>query len=269
VNYYPHHIGDYSAATAHLTWAEDMAYTRLIRLYYQSEAPIPLDMRQVYRLIRASSEAEREAVDTVLAEFFTREEDGFHQKRCDEEIAKARESTEENEAKRRNERERQQRHRQRRKELFDALREYGSIPKWDSTLEQLETLLQRYQSDTCHAPVTRDITVTDTDLQRLSNNQEPITKDKDIRPRGRTVSSKRAIPDDWSPKPETVEKLSREFGLRVPEDVNRYVAAFRDACEAKEYQYADFDAAFRNCVRQDWPKFRANGGLSTRPRSIV
>jgi hypothetical protein len=64
------------------------------------------------------------------------------------------------------------------------------------------------------------------------------------------------LPQDWAPSESTIANLSREFGLRVPEDVDRYVAAFRDACESKGYRYADFDAAFRNCVRQDWPKFR-------------
>ena len=31
LNYFEDHIGDYAAATAHLSWDEDMAYTRLIR----------------------------------------------------------------------------------------------------------------------------------------------------------------------------------------------------------------------------------------------
>jgi len=66
----------------------------------------------------------------------------------------------------------------------------------------------------------------------------------------------RSIDPDWKPSKQTVEQLSREFGLRVPEDVERYVAAFHDACSSKDYRYRDFDAAFRNCVRQDWPKFR-------------
>lgn len=73
-------------------------------------------------------------------------------------------------------------------------------------------------------------------------------------------AAKRPLPDDWVPASAVVERLSREFGLRVPEDVNRYVAAFRDACRAKGYEYADFDAAFANCVRQDWPKFRGRSG---------
>jgi uncharacterized protein YdaU (DUF1376 family) len=86
VNYFEDHIGDYAAATAHLSWDEDMAYTRLIRAYYHAERPIPRD--QTYRLARASTPAQRKAVDTVIAEFFWLGDDGYHQKRCDEEIAR-------------------------------------------------------------------------------------------------------------------------------------------------------------------------------------
>lgn len=71
----------------------------------------------------------------------------------------------------------------------------------------------------------------------------------------RTSRELRSLPDGWNPSVECVDGLSREFGL-VPEDVDRYVAAFHDACKAKGYRYKDFDAAFRNCVRQDWPKLR-------------
>jgi hypothetical protein len=72
----------------------------------------------------------------------------------------------------------------------------------------------------------------------------------------RTGRELRSLPDDWEPSSKTVERVSREFGLRVPEDVIRYVAAFKDVCRAKGYEYKDFDSAFANCVRQDWPKLR-------------
>lgn len=77
-------------------------------------------------------------------------------------------------------------------------------------------------------------------------------------------SAKRPISEGWTPSGKTVERLSREFGL-VPEDVDRYVAAFHDACNANGYVYKDFDAAFSNCVRQDWPRLR--NGAKTMPRS--
>lgn len=84
MNYYKHHLGDYDGATAHLSWDEDMAYTRLLRAYYRREAPIPA--AEVYRLVRASSKAQKAAVDTVLSEFFKRTDDAWHNKRADEEI---------------------------------------------------------------------------------------------------------------------------------------------------------------------------------------
>ena len=65
MNYYPHHIGDYLKDTAHLTMIEDGAYRRLIDLYYLHEQPLPSEKRQVYRLARASSPAEKKAVATL------------------------------------------------------------------------------------------------------------------------------------------------------------------------------------------------------------
>lgn len=86
MNYYEHHIGDYDADTAHLSWAEDMAYTRLMRLYYRKESPIPADITQACRLVRAQSKEERKAVEVVLSEFFELRDDGWHQSRCDSEL---------------------------------------------------------------------------------------------------------------------------------------------------------------------------------------
>ncbi len=87
MNYYPFHIGDYASATRHLTWDEDMAYRRLIDAYYTREIPIPADRRQAYRLVMATTTEQREAVDTVLVEFFTETEDGWINSRCDVEIS--------------------------------------------------------------------------------------------------------------------------------------------------------------------------------------
>lgn len=89
MNYYKHHIGDYSKDTAHLTMLEDGAYRRLMDVCYGSERPLPLERRAIYRLARAVSADDRAAVDTVLQEFFREFPDGWRQKRCDEEIAKA------------------------------------------------------------------------------------------------------------------------------------------------------------------------------------
>lgn len=94
MNFYPHHIGDYMTATAHLTWAEDCAYRRLLDVYYSREQAIPADMGRACRLVRATSKDEIRAVETVLNEFFALTEQGWTHKRCDQEILKAQQAAE-------------------------------------------------------------------------------------------------------------------------------------------------------------------------------
>lgn len=86
MRHFAHNIGDYAAATAHLTFVEDAAYHRCLRRYYQDERALPGDVKDVQRLVGARTREERQAVENVLAEFFHLEEDGFHQDRADREI---------------------------------------------------------------------------------------------------------------------------------------------------------------------------------------
>jgi len=88
MNYIELHIGDYEKATAHLTAVEDGIYGRLLRRYYDTEQPLPADLKAVQRLVRARSREEREAVVTILEEFFQQDGDGWRHRRCDEEIAR-------------------------------------------------------------------------------------------------------------------------------------------------------------------------------------
>ena len=87
MNFYSFHIGDYASATRHLSWLEDAAYRRLLDVYYVTESPITADMRQVYRLLLASTEEQREAVDVVLSEFFILTDAGYVHDRCETEIS--------------------------------------------------------------------------------------------------------------------------------------------------------------------------------------
>lgn len=88
MNYYPFHIGDYAKKTRHLSWDEDMAYRRLMDVYYLKEGPLPSDKASIYRLVMASSKVQRAAVDVVLKEFFVLAEGGFSNDRCDEELSR-------------------------------------------------------------------------------------------------------------------------------------------------------------------------------------
>jgi uncharacterized protein YdaU (DUF1376 family) len=85
MNFYPFHIGDYISHTSHLTDEEDLAYRRMIDLYYMTEAPFPNDAAWVARRVRTNPAI----VLTLLNEFFELEDDGlWHSSRADKEIAK-------------------------------------------------------------------------------------------------------------------------------------------------------------------------------------
>jgi uncharacterized protein YdaU (DUF1376 family) len=84
MNFYPFHIGDYISHTSHLSDAEDLAYRRMIDLYYQTEQPFSSNWA-VARKIKGSPDM----VQILLEEFFILGEDGlWHNERADKEIAK-------------------------------------------------------------------------------------------------------------------------------------------------------------------------------------
>lgn len=146
MNFYKHHIGDYAAATSHLSILEDGVFSRLLRVYYRDERPLPADVKAVQRLVGARSRDERAAVEVVLSEFFSLEADGWRNKRADEEIAESQGVRAEAEARRRNETERKRIYRERRSALFAKLREYGVVPAFDTSTDALESLLEQHVS---------------------------------------------------------------------------------------------------------------------------
>ena len=85
MNYYPFHIGDYIAHTAHLDPIEDCAYRRLLDAYYLNEGPLPADVAMCARQVRMK--ANLAEVEQVLKEFFELTERGWMHARCEAEIA--------------------------------------------------------------------------------------------------------------------------------------------------------------------------------------
>jgi uncharacterized protein YdaU (DUF1376 family) len=82
LHYYQFHINDYRGATSHLSNEEDLAYRRLIEMYYDTERPIPLDLAFVSRRIRIAPEI----IAVVLRDFFQETEEGWVNKRAEKEI---------------------------------------------------------------------------------------------------------------------------------------------------------------------------------------
>ena len=90
--WYKFYLGDYITHTNHLSDAEDLAYRRLLDLYYISEKPIPLETESVARKIRL----DLDITESVLEEFFDKGVDGYRNSRCDAEITKYQHQVENN-----------------------------------------------------------------------------------------------------------------------------------------------------------------------------
>ena len=87
MHFYSFNIGDYASHTRHLTPMEDLAYRRLLDIYYLHEQPLNERSTTVARAINMR-EHEAEVV-SVLEEFFELiEGTGWVNRRADEEIAK-------------------------------------------------------------------------------------------------------------------------------------------------------------------------------------
>jgi uncharacterized protein YdaU (DUF1376 family) len=84
MHYYQFNIGDYASHTRHLSIIEDIAYRRLLDLYYLHERPLGDCSTNVARLIGMSEYSNE--VETVLIEFFEHIDGGYINSRADKEI---------------------------------------------------------------------------------------------------------------------------------------------------------------------------------------
>ena len=85
MHYYQFNIGDYASHTRHLDLLEDLAYRRILDLYYLHERPLNGDAAFVAKQIGMRDEAA--IVRDVLNEFFEKTEEGYVNGRADKEIA--------------------------------------------------------------------------------------------------------------------------------------------------------------------------------------
>jgi len=85
MHYYQFNIGDYASHTRHLDLLEDLAYRRILDLYYLHERPLNGDATLVAKQIGMRDDAP--IVRDVLNEFFERTDDGYVNSRADKEIA--------------------------------------------------------------------------------------------------------------------------------------------------------------------------------------
>lgn len=230
VNYWKHHIGDYLRDAAHLSLLEHGVYFRLLQVYYAREAALP-PTDQTARLIAARSEAEREALNTVLAEFFEARPDGtWRQERCERELASMQERAERNR---------------------EVGRLGGRPPKPTGVPdENPEGFHKKPNGNPSHKP--------------LANSQEEKNKNPPSSPPVDSQDadgSKRAsrLPADWRPSPQGISyAVSR--GWSMP-DIEAAAEAFRDywiAAAGAAARKVDWAAAWRTWLRRD-EQYRSRG----------
>jgi len=85
MHYYQFNIGDYASHTRHLDLDEDLAYRRLLDLYYLHERPLNADSSVVAKQIGMREKVL--IVQDVLTEFFFLTGEGWTNERADKEIA--------------------------------------------------------------------------------------------------------------------------------------------------------------------------------------
>lgn len=87
MHYYKFNIGDYRRDTAHLSHLEHGIYRALIDSYVLDEKPLSPEIKEIERkhMIRTSNE--KKALRNVLSDFFTFQNEGFFNSRCDEVIS--------------------------------------------------------------------------------------------------------------------------------------------------------------------------------------
>ena len=272
MNYYPFHVGDYTAHTAHLTWEEDAAYRRMLDWYYLNEKALPTDPLKVARLVRMPQSLA--IIESVLAEFFVQSDDGWHNKRADSELASMLSKQEQQSSKDAHEADRMRRHRERRAELFAALRSVGVVPAWDIAMKDLQRLhdencnapatepathLQREQVPNCNAPATAIPTPTPTPININAGVLSPQAAQPAAR--GSRLSADWVLPDDWAVWAK---------GERPDLDPLAVSAQFRDhwvAKPGKDGRKADWLATWRNWVRAQRVAV-VHGGQATAKKAL-
>lgn len=84
MHYYQHHIGDFLKDTGQLSNEQLGVYMRMLWVYYDTEKPFADSCDDIAFAVRS----DEKTVHLLLRHFFVQHDDGWHQPRCDREIAR-------------------------------------------------------------------------------------------------------------------------------------------------------------------------------------
>lgn len=92
MKHYRFDVEAYLKNTKHIHDAEDLAYRRLLDIYYLTEKPLTLKIEELVEKVRL----DRDIIENVLDEFFHFTEDGYYNGLCEKRIASRRNHREKN-----------------------------------------------------------------------------------------------------------------------------------------------------------------------------
>ena len=222
MHYYQFNIGDYTSSTAHLEPLEDIAYRRILDLYYSTEKPLTDDIESLSRLIRMRTHSE--CIANVLREFFVLEKDGWHCERVDIEIFKFHEKAD--------------KARDSAKARWKKHKENQKVT--DKPKEDANALRPQSERNANHKP--------------LTTNQKPINKKEKINKKNTARGTR--LDKNWKPSIELINFCNSERPDLNPQTV---VNTFLDYWVAQPGQKGvklDWDATWRNWVRNSRKEFK-------------
>ena len=211
MHFYNFNINDFNATTRHLNHLERALYRDLIDMYYQDEKPITSNLPQLERKLLVKTDDEKQALQNVLTDFFVVKklkgdsEPCYHNARIDRELKnyKHRQTlankhqtssnaiTNENQTPSNENQtldDRQSKHKNKVAFLVKSLKDKGINANTRMKIGELQTLFDEHCKQTSNAITNENQTPSNADKQNqtafgqsISNNQEPITKNQNIK----------------------------------------------------------------------------------------
>ena len=224
--------------TAHLSIMEHGAYNIMLDHCYATEKPLPGDFDALYRLCRAMSKPEQEAVRKVVRGFFVLKDDEYHNPRADREIATAQGTIA----------------KQRQSGAEASAKRWAKDGSTDGSTDEPEngSTGQSTNGSTGKSAIQPPTT----NHQPPDSNHQPPAASTSTR--GTRLAPDWTLPDDWANEAISIQ------ATWTPNYCQEIAAAFRDYWIAQPGQRGirtDWSAVWRNWARKEGPaKPNGNGG---------